>query len=70
MNIFFRLPCEIQWRYTEKGEKVRVSVRSGRIVPVPIVARETYDFKTPTSYEGIYDQICSFFVNVKLYLSS
>ncbi|KAK7580041.1 hypothetical protein V9T40_000670 [Parthenolecanium corni] len=45
------LPCEIQWRYTEKGEKVRVSVRSGRIVPVPIVARETYDFKTPTSYE-------------------
>lgn len=52
MNIRFRLPCEIEWRYTEKGEKVRVSVRSGRIVPIPILASETYDYKTARSYEG------------------
>ena len=29
------LPTEIEWRYTEKGERVRVSVRSGRIIPLP-----------------------------------
>ncbi|NWI10108.1 RM24 protein, partial [Crypturellus soui] len=30
-----RKPTEVQWRYTEEGERVRVSLRSGRIIPVP-----------------------------------
>ncbi|KAH0515183.1 39S ribosomal protein L24, mitochondrial [Microtus ochrogaster] len=28
-------PTEIQWRFTEAGERVRVSTRSGRIIPKP-----------------------------------
>ncbi|NXM78564.1 RM24 protein, partial [Serilophus lunatus] len=30
-----RKPTEVEWRYTEEGERVRVSLRSGRILPVP-----------------------------------
>ncbi|XP_065200644.1 large ribosomal subunit protein uL24m [Planococcus citri] len=44
------LPCDVDWRYTEKGERVRVSLRSGRIIPMPIKAQETYDYKTPKTY--------------------
>lgn len=28
------------WRYTEQGERVRVSIRTGRIIPKPIEQRE------------------------------
>ncbi|KAG8519956.1 39S ribosomal protein L24, mitochondrial [Galemys pyrenaicus] len=28
-------PTEIEWRFTEAGERVRVSTRSGRIIPKP-----------------------------------
>ncbi|NXD44932.1 RM24 protein, partial [Copsychus sechellarum] len=35
-----RKPTEVQWRYTEEGERVRVSLRSGRILPVPPQPRE------------------------------
>ncbi|PSN38819.1 putative 39S ribosomal protein L24 [Blattella germanica] len=42
---------EIEWRYTESGEKVRVSVRTGRIIPIPKAAEETYDYKTKASYK-------------------
>ncbi|KAM5129064.1 large ribosomal subunit protein uL24m [Mantella aurantiaca] len=28
-------PTEVEWRYTEEGERVRVSLRSGRIIPKP-----------------------------------
>ncbi|XP_003937902.1 large ribosomal subunit protein uL24m [Saimiri boliviensis] len=30
-----RKPTEIHWRFTEAGERVRVSARSGRIIPKP-----------------------------------
>lgn len=40
----------IEWRYTEAGQKVRVSVRTGRIIPIPRAAEETYDYKTKASY--------------------
>lgn len=30
-----RKPTEVAWRYTEEGERVRVSLRSGRILPLP-----------------------------------
>ncbi|XP_051013384.1 39S ribosomal protein L24, mitochondrial isoform X1 [Acomys russatus] len=35
-----RKPTEIQWRFTESGERVRVSTRSGRIIPKPEFPRE------------------------------
>uniref|UniRef100_A0A8C8VP83 Large ribosomal subunit protein uL24m n=1 Tax=Pelusios castaneus TaxID=367368 RepID=A0A8C8VP83_9SAUR len=34
-----RKPTEVEWRYTEEGERVRVSVRSGRIIPKPLHQR-------------------------------
>lgn len=41
----------VEWRYTEQGEKVRVSVRSGRIIPIPISSQETKDYKLPSLYK-------------------
>ncbi|XP_048365399.1 39S ribosomal protein L24, mitochondrial [Sphaerodactylus townsendi] len=35
-----RKPTEVEWRYTEEGERVRVSLRTGRIIPKPIEQRE------------------------------
>uniref|UniRef100_J3S4P7 Large ribosomal subunit protein uL24m n=2 Tax=Crotalus adamanteus TaxID=8729 RepID=J3S4P7_CROAD len=35
-----RLPTEVVWRYTEQGERVRVSLRTGRIIPKPVEQRE------------------------------
>ncbi|XP_065297655.2 large ribosomal subunit protein uL24m [Dermacentor albipictus] len=43
-------PTKVEWRYTEDGEKVRVSVRSGRILPIPLMAEETYDYKLKGAY--------------------
>ncbi|NXU55373.1 RM24 protein, partial [Turnix velox] len=34
-----RKPTEVEWRYTEDGERVRVSLRSGRILPLPLKQR-------------------------------
>lgn len=34
-----RRPTEIEWRFTEEGERVRVSLRTGRIIPKPVVER-------------------------------
>lgn len=44
-------PTEIEWRYTESGDRVRVSVKSGRIIPLPVAASELEDFVNPTLYE-------------------
>ncbi|KAG1701287.1 putative 39S ribosomal protein L24, mitochondrial [Nymphon striatum] len=44
-------PTTIQWRYTEEGEKVRVSTRTGRIIPLPQGALITRDYKTKDTYE-------------------
>lgn len=41
---------DIEWRYTEEGEKVRVSVRTGRIIPIPKAHEETRDYKTKSLY--------------------
>ncbi|XP_077403947.1 large ribosomal subunit protein uL24m isoform X2 [Vanacampus margaritifer] len=34
-----RKPTEVEWRFTEEGERVRVSVRTGRIIPKPVLER-------------------------------
>ncbi|XP_015109835.1 probable 39S ribosomal protein L24, mitochondrial [Diachasma alloeum] len=43
--------CKIEWRWTEDGEKVRVSTRTGRIIPIPMTAKETMDYKLPHLYK-------------------
>ncbi|XP_031833755.1 mitochondrial ribosomal protein L24 isoform X2 [Nomia melanderi] len=40
----------IEWKYTEEGEYVRVSSRTGRIIPMPETAKETIDYKDPKTY--------------------
>ncbi|EDW54293.1 probable 39S ribosomal protein L24, mitochondrial [Drosophila sechellia] len=41
---------DFEWRFTEEGEKVRVSLRSGRIISVPETNNQTHDYKTPNAY--------------------
>ncbi|XP_054159251.1 probable 39S ribosomal protein L24, mitochondrial [Oppia nitens] len=43
-------PTKIEWRFDEEGNEVRVSTRTGRIIPIPGLAEETRDYKTPTTY--------------------
>ncbi|CAN8029313.1 hypothetical protein HPB47_017850 [Ixodes persulcatus] len=43
-------PTKVEWRYTEEGKKVRVSVRTGRILPIPLMAEETMDYKSKQTY--------------------
>nr|CAI5865236.1 unnamed protein product [Callosobruchus analis] len=43
-------PTPIEWRYTEDGEKVRVSVRTGRVIPMPASMESTIDYKTKGTY--------------------
>jgi hypothetical protein len=52
-NIFTisRKPCTIEWRYTAEGELVRVSTRSGRIIPKSPAWEETYDYAKKTTYK-------------------
>lgn len=38
-------------RFTEDGQEVRVSTRTGRIIPVPATAEETIDYKSKNSYK-------------------
>ncbi|XP_059617953.1 large ribosomal subunit protein uL24m [Phlebotomus argentipes] len=41
---------DIEWRYTEEGDRVRVSTRTGRILPIPKEQEETNDYKTKRTY--------------------
>jgi large subunit ribosomal protein L24 len=47
----FRKPCAIEWRYTAEGELVRVSTRSGRIIPKSPAWEETYDYAKKSTYK-------------------
>lgn len=40
----------VEWRFTEEGEKVRISTRTGRVIPVPKLNDETKDYKTRNTY--------------------
>lgn len=48
--MFLRKPTDIEWRYTEEGERVRVSVRTGRIIPKPVYQRK--DGIIPQQWKG------------------
>lgn len=67
-GLFVRKPTEIQWRYTEEGERVRVSVRTGRIIPKPVFQRK--DGIVPQQWKGaIYEEVQkSYFLILLLYL--
>ncbi|XP_068893522.1 large ribosomal subunit protein uL24m [Tenebrio molitor] len=41
----------VEWRFTEDGSEVRVSTRTGRIIPIPATAEETVDYKTKATYK-------------------
>lgn len=39
-----------EWRFSEDGARKRVSLRTGRIIPIPTKDEETYDYKSPATY--------------------
>lgn len=43
-------PAQVEWKYDEEGNRVRVSKRSGRVIPIPIEAYETADYKSQELY--------------------
>lgn len=49
----YRQPTEVIYKYTEDGEKVRVAVRSGMVIPKPPTLKERKDFKSRSGYAGI-----------------
>ncbi|XP_028911818.1 39S ribosomal protein L24, mitochondrial [Ornithorhynchus anatinus] len=58
-----RKPTTIEWRYTEEGERVRVSTRTGRIIPKPefprpdgIVPEQWIDGPKDTSVEAALER--------------
>lgn len=42
--------ADVEWRFSEEGDRVRVSTRSGRIIPIPKMNEETKDYKTKSTY--------------------
>ena len=46
-------PTKAEYRYTKEGVKVRVSVRTGRIIPYPKQSQELDDFVLPSQYVGM-----------------
>ncbi|XP_015510422.1 large ribosomal subunit protein uL24m [Neodiprion pinetum] len=44
--------CDVEWRYKPDGQRVRVSCRTGRIIPIPHKSEETVDYKRPTLYKA------------------
>lgn len=54
---FPRQPCRIKYMYTESGEKVRVSNRSGRIVPWPAESKDLSRIANPGMLPGLRDTL-------------
>jgi len=44
--------ARVEWRFTEEGERVRVSRRSGSVLPLPAKMVETVDYKTKAGYSA------------------
>merc|ERR1719481_1434525 len=44
--------ADVEWRYSEAGERVRVAVKSGTDIPVPTKSLETLDYKMPAEYKA------------------
>ena len=50
--LFFRKATDIEWRYDKDGERIRVSVRTGRIIPLPPGKDMGDDLVVPEYYVG------------------
>lgn len=46
-------PCDVEFRFTEDGQKVRVSKRTGQILPIPPDAEATVDYVKKSAYKRI-----------------
>ncbi|KAL5966930.1 putative 39S ribosomal protein L24 mitochondrial, partial [Taenia solium] len=46
-----KTPCEAVWRYDSQGNRVRVSKRSGHLLPLPTAARILDDLTDPVTAE-------------------
>lgn len=46
------MATDVEWRYTDEAERVRVSTRTGRIIPLPSGYYEHDDLVNPTFYLG------------------
>ena len=46
-------PCKVVYKYMEDGTKVRVSKRSGCVIPKPPDLADRKDFKSRSGYLGI-----------------
>lgn len=44
------LPTDYEWRYDDDGNRVRVSTRTERIIPIPEQAYETIDYVDKSAY--------------------
>ncbi len=62
--MFFRQPCDVEWRYTDEGEEVRVSTRTGYVIPLPTEADKLEDGILPQTYEGT--SISGFFTQFEI----
>lgn len=47
---YHRRGTSIEWRYLEDGQRVRISTRTGRLIPIPVTSQETKDYKLPRLY--------------------
>lgn len=47
---FDKKPTTAEWRYTEQGERIRISKRTGLEIPIPKNAEETIDYTTRAGY--------------------
>ncbi|VDP50990.1 unnamed protein product [Soboliphyme baturini] len=45
-------PTQVEWKWDEKGERVRCSLRTGYVIPTPMKSEETFEYTTRETYVG------------------
>jgi len=59
MNYIDSVGCQAAWRFTESGERVRVSLRTGQAIPLPPGYEITEDRVKPSSYKRVHSALYS-----------
>jgi len=44
--------AQVEWKFSEAGERIRVAISSGTTLPIPTQALETLDYKDPKQYKA------------------
>ena len=57
--------CDVEWQFSEDGERVRISTRTGYHLPIPTQADETVDYKAKTNYSENKEKFC--IIRISLY---